>query len=54
MGECKKYSEAFHKNGDEIVVYACHGNADTTLLEHTVISDRKKIRTATASTEIIG
>ena len=42
MGECKKYAEAFRKNDDEIVVYACHGNADTILLEHTVISDGKK------------
>ena len=42
MGECKKYPEVFRKNGDEIVVYAYHGNADTILLEHTVISDRKK------------
>ena len=42
MGEGKKYAEAFRKTSDETVVYACHSNADTTLLEHTVISDGKK------------
>ena len=38
----QKIPRAFRKNGDEIVVEACHGNADTILLEHTIISDRKK------------
>jgi hypothetical protein len=42
MGEGKKFSEAFRKNGDETVVCACRSNADTTLLEHTVVSDGKK------------